>query len=60
MAAPPSVSDVHISGDAVEGCIIKGLGQYFGGKEGPSRFEWLRQDKDNGLVSLGLIFSWDF
>lgn len=55
-AAPPSVSNVQISGDAVEGCIIRGLGKYFGGKEGPSKFEWLREDKDSGertLVVMG-------
>lgn len=47
-AAPPSVSDVQISGDVVEGNTISGVGQYFGGKEGPSKFEWLREDKDTG------------
>ncbi|KAM7256967.1 hypothetical protein ACFE04_012708 [Oxalis oulophora] len=55
-AAPPSVSNVHVVGDAVEGCIIKGVGNYFGGREGPSKFEWLRENKDNGdfvLVSSG-------
>ncbi|KAL1555754.1 187-kDa microtubule-associated protein air9 [Salvia divinorum] len=55
-AAPPSVSNVQISGDVFEGCVIKGLGNYFGGKEGPSRFEWLREDKDTGertLVVMG-------
>ncbi|KAL1560501.1 187-kDa microtubule-associated protein air9 [Salvia divinorum] len=55
-AAPPSVSNVQISGDVIEGCVIKGLGEYFGGKEGPSRFEWLREDKDTGertLVVMG-------
>ncbi|KAK3188669.1 hypothetical protein Dsin_028230 [Dipteronia sinensis] len=55
-AAPPSVSNVHITGDAVEGTTIKGVGEYFGGREGPSRFEWLRENKDTGefvLVSTG-------
>ncbi|KAH6830710.1 Outer arm dynein light chain 1 protein [Perilla frutescens var. hirtella] len=55
-AAPPSVSNVQISGEAVEGCIIRGLGEYFGGKEGPSKFEWLHEDKDTGertLVVMG-------
>lgn len=56
LAASPSVSNVQISGDAVEGCIIRGLGKYFGGKEGPSKFEWLREDKDSGLVSIALSF----
>ncbi|KAK7328506.1 hypothetical protein VNO77_22615 [Canavalia gladiata] len=55
-AAPPSVSNVRIVGDAVEGSIIKGVGDYFGGREGPSKFEWLRENKDSGgflLVSAG-------
>ncbi|KAF2317878.1 hypothetical protein GH714_041198 [Hevea brasiliensis] len=55
-AAPPSVSNVQIVGDVVEGCIIKGVGEYFGGREGPSKFEWLRENKENGdflLVSAG-------
>ncbi|WMV15560.1 hypothetical protein MTR67_008945 [Solanum verrucosum] len=56
-AAPPSVGDVQISGDVVEGNTIRGIGRYFGGKEGPSKFEWLREDKDTGefvLVSSGM------
>ncbi|CAK7350155.1 unnamed protein product [Dovyalis caffra] len=52
-AAPPSVSNVRIIGDFVEGNIIKGVGDYFGGKEGPSKFEWLRENKNNGdFVSI--------
>ncbi|XP_052179549.1 187-kDa microtubule-associated protein AIR9 [Diospyros lotus] len=54
--APPSVNDVQIIGDAVEGSTIKGIGKYFGGREGPSKFEWLREDKNSGeclLVSTG-------
>lgn len=47
-AAPPSVGDVQISGDVVEGNTIRGVGRYFGGREGPSKFEWLREDKDTG------------
>ncbi|KAL0011814.1 hypothetical protein SO802_006922 [Lithocarpus litseifolius] len=46
-AAHPSVSNVRIIGDAVEGCTIKGVGDYLGGREGPSKFEWLRE-KDTG------------
>ncbi|XP_020096671.1 187-kDa microtubule-associated protein AIR9 isoform X2 [Ananas comosus] len=46
-AAAPSVSNVCIVGDAVEGNTIKGTGEYFGGKEGPSKYEWLRE-KENG------------
>ncbi|GFS46208.1 outer arm dynein light chain 1 protein [Actinidia rufa] len=48
--APPSINDVHIIGDAVEGNTIKGVGKYFGGREGPSKFEWLREDMNSGLV----------
>lgn len=48
MAAPPSVSNVKILGDAVEGSTIKGVGDYFGGREGPSKFEWLRENGDSG------------
>ncbi|GMH20814.1 hypothetical protein Nepgr_022656 [Nepenthes gracilis] len=47
-AAHPSVSNVQIIGDLVEGSIIKGAGDYFGGQEGPSKFEWLRENKDTG------------
>ncbi|CAL5345394.1 unnamed protein product [Camellia sinensis] len=49
--ALPSVSDVKIIGDAVEGNTIKGVGKYFGGREGPSRFEWLREDKNSGSTT---------
>lgn len=55
-AASPSVSNVRIVGDVVEGCTIKGVGDYLGGREGPSKFEWLRENKDTGnflLVSTG-------
>lgn len=53
-AAPPSVNNVQITGDALEGGIIRGVGDYFGGKEGPSKFEWCREDKDTGEFSLVL------
>ncbi|PIA41703.1 hypothetical protein AQUCO_02200255v1 [Aquilegia coerulea] len=55
-AAAPSVSNVQILGDVVEGNIITGSGEYFGGREGPSKFEWLRENKETGefiLVSTG-------
>ncbi|XP_004488268.1 187-kDa microtubule-associated protein AIR9 isoform X2 [Cicer arietinum] len=55
-AAPPSVSNVRIVGDTVEGITIKGVGDYFGGREGPSKFEWLRKNRDTRdflLVSAG-------
>ncbi|KAH0889479.1 hypothetical protein HID58_051908 [Brassica napus] len=51
-AAPPSVSNVRIIGDAVEGCVLKGIGDYFGGKEGPSKFQWLRKNNETGDLSL--------
>ncbi|KAA8519385.1 hypothetical protein F0562_013641 [Nyssa sinensis] len=54
--APPSVNNVQIIGDAVEGNTIRGVGEYFGGREGPSKFEWLRENKDTGefvLISTG-------
>ncbi|KAL9252679.1 187-kDa microtubule-associated protein AIR9-like protein [Drosera capensis] len=47
-AAPPSVSNVRIIGDLVEGESINGSGDYFGGREGPSKFEWSRENKDTG------------
>ncbi|KAG9149706.1 hypothetical protein Leryth_012432 [Lithospermum erythrorhizon] len=55
-AAPPSVNNVRITGDAVEGNTIGGAGEYFGGREGPSKFEWLREDIETGefgFVSSG-------
>ncbi|CAN1812949.1 187-kDa microtubule-associated protein AIR9 [Linum perenne] len=55
-SAPPSVNNVRIDGDVVEGNIMKGVGDYFGGREGPSKFEWLRENKDTGefvVVSSG-------
>ncbi|KAF5472567.1 hypothetical protein F2P56_009278 [Juglans regia] len=57
-AAPPSVSNVRIIGDAVEGNTVKGVGDYLGGREGPSKFEWLRENKDTGdfvRVSSGTL-----
>lgn len=50
LPAHPSVSDVQITGEVVEGSTIKGVGKYFGGREGPSKFDWLREDKNSGLV----------
>jgi len=54
MAAPPRVSNVKIVGEAVEGCTIKGVGDYFGGREGPSKFEWLRENTESGSVFFSL------
>lgn len=50
MTAPPSVSNVRIIGVLIEGNIIKGVGDYFGGREGPSKFEWLRENLETGSV----------
>lgn len=52
IVAPPSVSNVQIIGDAVEESTIKGVGNYFGGREGPSKFKWLRENLDTGSVYL--------
>lgn len=49
------MDNVQITGDAVEGSIIRGVGDYFGGKEGPSKFEWCREDKDTGLAFISLL-----
>ena len=46
LEAPPSVSNIQITGDVVEGNVIRGVGNYFGGREGPSKFEWLRENKE--------------
>lgn len=50
-SAPPSINNVRIFGDAIEGNTIIGAGEYFGGKEGPSKFEWLRESKETGCVT---------
>ncbi|XP_071715705.1 187-kDa microtubule-associated protein AIR9 [Rutidosis leptorrhynchoides] len=52
--APPSVNNVQIIGDIVEGNTISGVGVYFGGKEGPSKFEWLRENRDTPDFDLVL------
>lgn len=51
-AAPPSVSNLSIIGDYVEGNAIKGAGDYIGGREGPSKYEWLRENKDTRVFEL--------
>jgi hypothetical protein len=38
---------LQIKGDAVEGNTLVGIGTYFGGKEGLSKYKWLRE-KENG------------
>lgn len=47
-AALPSVSNMHILGDVVEGNTITGVGKYFGGREGLGKFEWLQEDMNSG------------
>lgn len=51
-AAPPSVSSVQVLGDVEEGNTLKGVGSYFGGQEGLSKFEWLREDIESGEFKL--------
>ncbi|KAF7138111.1 hypothetical protein RHSIM_Rhsim07G0133800 [Rhododendron simsii] len=45
--AHPSVNDVQIIGEVVEGGTIKGVGKYFGGRAGLSKFEWLGREDRN-------------
>ncbi|KAI5082186.1 hypothetical protein GOP47_0001929 [Adiantum capillus-veneris] len=51
-AAAPRVRDVHVIGPLVEGATIKAAGRYFGGREGKSVFEWLREDVQSGKFKL--------
>eukprot|EP00250_Pteridium_aquilinum_P019691 c24537_g1_i1 orf=188-5938(+) len=51
-AAPPSASSVQVLGDVVEGNTLKGIATYFGGREGSSKFEWLREDIESGEFKL--------
>ncbi|KNC52722.1 AIR9 protein [Thecamonas trahens ATCC 50062] len=47
-AAPPTVRNVRVASDAgdfVETAVLRGLGEYFGGREGISTFRWLRSEK---------------
>ncbi|CAI9089689.1 OLC1v1024308C2 [Oldenlandia corymbosa var. corymbosa] len=53
-AAPPSVNNLQIIGEVMEGNTVRGVGEYFGGREGPSKFEWLREDKNTGEFVLVL------
>ncbi|XP_073129269.1 187-kDa microtubule-associated protein AIR9 [Henckelia pumila] len=50
-SAHPSVDNVQVTGEAVEGCTIRGVGEYFGGRQGPIKFEWLREDRDTGVFT---------
>eukprot|EP00899_Mesostigma_viride_P010148 jgi/Mesvir1/19134/Mv12871-RA.1 len=47
MPGRPKVENIHIEGYPVVGEVIVGLGDYFGGVEGASRFGWLREDKES-------------
>lgn len=54
MAAPPKVEDVKVVGKAVEGNVIKGVGRYVGGNQGPCIYHWFRLDtntKERVLLS---------
>eukprot|EP00250_Pteridium_aquilinum_P034177 c7193_g1_i1 orf=271-5415(-) len=51
-AAAPCVKNVQVVGPFVEGTTIKGVGRYFGGREGTSKFEWLREDVQSGEFKL--------
>ncbi|CAM8932942.1 unnamed protein product [Rhodiola kirilowii] len=53
-AAPPSVSNLQIVGDLIEECTLKGTGNYFGGREGPSQFKWLRENNESGDFKIVL------
>ena len=57
-AALPSVKNVQIIGPAVEGMPIKGTGEYFGGTEGTSKFDWLREDLQLGYLHLLTFTAW--
>ncbi|XP_072951631.1 187-kDa microtubule-associated protein AIR9-like [Typha angustifolia] len=48
--AAPSVRNVRIVGHAVEGNIIEGFGEYFGGKEGQSKYQWLREKENSEFL----------
>ena len=57
-AASPSVKNVEIIGPAVEGMTIKGTGEYFGGSEGISKLDWLREDLQLGYLHLLTFPAW--
>ncbi|MCO5589489.1 hypothetical protein L7F22_043456 [Adiantum nelumboides] len=47
-AGLPSVSDLRVIGNMVEGKTIRGVGRYFGGREGLSKIEWFQEVGDSG------------
>ncbi|GAQ78250.1 AIR9 protein [Klebsormidium nitens] len=51
-AVPPAVGDVEIVGKPVVNRTLKGKGTYVGGKEGPSRYEWLREREGTSELEL--------
>lgn len=54
--APPKIVDVEIVGDPVIGHMLTGSGNYYGGREGLSRVEWLREHPTSGkLTSVGSL-----
>ncbi|CAK9872005.1 unnamed protein product [Sphagnum jensenii] len=53
-AAQPCVTAVKIVGEAIEGNLIRGIGNYFGGREGVSKFQWLRESLESGEFKLVL------
>ncbi|KAH7366332.1 hypothetical protein KP509_18G073100 [Ceratopteris richardii] len=48
----PSVTDLRVIGRMVEGNTIRGIGYYFGGKEGLSKIEWLQEVEGLGTFQL--------
>ncbi|CAM6043792.1 unnamed protein product [Sphagnum compactum] len=53
-AAQPCVTAVKIVGEAIEGNLICGIGNYFGGREGVSKFQWLHESLESGEFKLVL------
>lgn len=54
VAPPPSINNLRIVGELVEGNTIIGMGNYTGGQEGPSMFQWLRSRNRNSRLVLYL------
>lgn len=50
--APPKVEGVQVVGKAVDGNIIRGVGRYLGGNQGPSLFEWFRLNTNSKVRVL--------
>lgn len=43
-AAPPHIDNLEIMGEPVETHVLEAIGDYFGGREGRSRFQWFRSE----------------